>query len=171
MRNETTPLPAPGALGVLAAIALLMGVIHFLLLIRHRTESAALFGYGVILGAVLLLSITYFDRYTQMNAPHKVSVHLCMLSVMLCMVFLIRPLIGCARPVGQTAVTAICMFCTVTYGGSNLIGFIAGIYTSPLYLSIDVAALCFAVYLAGRVTVSLIKPTAPTTPVETEEEA
>ena len=168
---QPTPLPAPTAFGILAAAFLIVGAFHFLLLIRHRTESAAFCGYGVILGAIFLLSITYFDRYTQMNAPHKVSVHLCMLSIMLCMLFLIRPLIGCARPLGQAASTALCLFCTLTYGGSNLIGAIFGIYTDPLYLTIDVASLCFAVYLAGRTVVSLL-PSAPTeAPTETEDEA
>lgn len=168
---QPTPLPAPGALGVLAAIFLLFGAIHFLLLIRHRTESAAMWGYGMILGAVLLLSITYFDRYTQMNAPHKVSVHLCMLSIMLCMLFLIRPLIGCARPLGQVASTALCLFCTLVYGGSNLIGFIAGVYTDPLYLSVDVVSLCFAVYLIGRIVVSLMPAKEPSVPTQAEEQA
>lgn len=166
--THLTTLPAPTVLVLLAAVFSVLAALFFVLLLRGQDGSAAACGYGVILAAVLMLSITYFDRYTQMNAPHKVSLHLAMLSIMLCMLFEIRPMIGRSKPRGLAVTSSICFFCTAVFGGSNLIAFMAGIYTDPLYLMGDLAALGFAVYLACRTVVDLL-PAATTDPVETEE--
>lgn len=151
-----TALPAPTILVLLAVAFLIVGACYFLLQARGQASTAALCGYGVIFAAVLLLSVTYFDRYTQMNAPHKVSLHLAMLSIMVCMLFEIRTLIGCPKPRGLAVTSAICFFCTAVYGGSNLIAFVVGTYANALYLMGDLVSLGFAVYLACRTVGDLL---------------
>ena len=170
LSGDATLIPAPKVLAILCALFSLIGVFFFLQLIRDRKEPAALFGSGVILAAVLLLSITYFDRYTQMNTPHKVSLHLCMLSIMLCMLFEIRTLIGQERPLGHAVASCLCIFCTATYGGSNLIAFLAGSYSDPLYLMGDLLSLGFAIYLICRTVCGLLRNKSESTPAPTETE-
>lgn len=168
--THLTSLPAPTVLVLAAAVFAIIGAFFFIQLLRGQEQSAALCGYGVIFAAVLMLSITYFDRYTQMNTPHKVSLHLAMLSIMLCMLFEIRILIGRGKPRGLTVASAICAFCTVVFGGSNLIAFLSGVYTDSLYLMGDLMALGFAVYLICR-TVGDLLSTVPSNTAETEQES
>ncbi|MBQ8717518.1 MAG: hypothetical protein IJY43_06725, partial [Clostridia bacterium] len=86
-------LPSPVIFTVLAAICSGVAAAYFIFQLLGKTNATPLLGYGVILAAALLLSVTYFDRYTQMNAPHKVGLHLCLLSIMVFMLYELRPLI------------------------------------------------------------------------------
>ncbi|MBQ9098285.1 MAG: hypothetical protein IJY50_02545 [Clostridia bacterium] len=148
--------PMPLALLLLAVIFLLIGGAYFLLQAMGRLESAGLCGYGVILAAALLLSVTYFDRYTPMNAPHKVALHVCLLSIMVYMLYELRVLIGRSLPRALCVISAVTFFLTATVGISNLIAFGAGIYSDPLYLMGDLCCIAMAVYIAGRAVTDLM---------------
>ena len=143
-------IPAPRVLVLLAAVLLAAGSLYFVFLLRVKEAAATPFGYAVILGAVLLLSITYFDRYTQMNTPHKVSLHLSLLCVMVWMLFELRAVLGIAKPRGLAVTSSLCLFYPGVCGGSNVIAFLAGSYRDPLYLMGDLVCLGIAVYVACR---------------------
>lgn len=148
-------LPCPALLTVLAALCLCVGAIYFALHFSGRSNAAPAFGFGVIFAAVLLLSMTYFDRYTQMNAPHKVGLHLCLLSVMILMIYELRALIGRPMPRALALSRAICFFLCTTVGISNLFAFIARVYTDPLYFTIDLLVTSVAVYVGSRTIADL----------------
>lgn len=155
-------LPAPSVLVVAAILFLFIAAAFFATCFLGK--PAPLCGYGVILAAALLLSITYFDRYTPMNAPHKVSVHLCLLSVMAYMLYDIRISIQRALPRALLAVSGICFSLCATIGVSNLIAFAAGVYDSPLYLLCDLFLIALALYVAART----VTPLLPQSPAEAE---
>ena len=69
------------ALTVLAMLAVLCGVGYFAIRFKGMEGPLSLLAFGIILGAILLISITYFDLFTPMNSPRKTSLHLCLLSV------------------------------------------------------------------------------------------
>lgn len=146
-------LSAPAILSVLCLFLLLATAIFFgfqFLAQNPPAKTLLLCGYGVILAAACLLSITYFDLYTPMNAPHKFSLHLALLSLMLYMLFELRILIGRPRPRGLGVLSAICFFLCATTGISNTIAFLAGIYNDVFALGIDLLLIAFALYVGTR---------------------
>jgi hypothetical protein len=156
-------------LSVLALLLLLVSAAYFGLQFLAQTpppKTLLLCGYGVILAAALLLSITYFDLYTPMNAPHKVSLHVALLSVMLYLIFDLRNLIGAPRPRGLGVCAAICFFfCTAT-GVSNAIAFLGGVYDDVMYFLFDLVTLGFAAYF----TTKCLRLAVPPIPEKTEVE-
>lgn len=153
-------LPSPVIFTTLAAICSGFGAAYFTLLFLGKADKAPMLGYGVILAAALLLSVTYFDRYTQMNAPHKVGLHLCLLAMMAFMLYELRAMIGRALPRALSVTSAICFFFCAVVGVSDIIAFIAGIYTDFLYFIIDLLATGFALYIGSRAVGDLMQ-TAP----------
>ena len=140
----------PTLLILLTALFAAVGAGYFATKLRGSSESAPLLGYGMILGCTCMLIMTYFDRYTQMNAPHKISLHLCMLCVMLAVLFEVRELLGKDLAHWRLATTALAFFfCTVT-GLANTVGFVAGAYSSLTYLFQDLICLMLAVYFGAR---------------------
>lgn len=135
---------------LVAAIVLFAAAAYFLLQFRAPTEATVLSGYGAILAAALLLSVTYFDRYTQMNAPHKISLHVTMLSFMLYLLFELRFLLFRAMPRVFLAALAACFTLSATFGISNVAGFLCGSYDNTAYLMQDLLSLGFAVYTGAR---------------------
>ncbi|MBE6703391.1 MAG: hypothetical protein E7585_08310 [Ruminococcaceae bacterium] len=167
--KQTATLPAPGPLMILSAAVLLLAAGYFLLHFLGKPQIAPLLGYAVILAAVLLLSITYFDRYTPMNAPHKISLHLSMLSIMLFMLYEIAAAVGRARPRVLSVASAICFTVTASTGISNLIGFAAGKGSDPLYLMGDLIALTVAFYVAARAVGDLLHAVKNTSPAKADD--
>lgn len=155
--TQINALPCPTIFTTLAAICSGLGAAYFILLFLGKTSNAPLFGYGVILAAALLLSVTYFDRYTQMNAPHKVGLHLCLLAIMVFMLYELRMLINRSLPRALSVTSAICFFFCTVVGVSGIIAFIAGIYTSLLYFIIDLLATGFALYIGSRAVGDLMQ--------------
>lgn len=146
-------LSAPAILSVLCLLMLLASAAYFALQFLAQTpppKTLLLCGYGVILAAAFLLSITYFDLYTPMNAPHKLSLHMALLSVMLYMIFDLRNLIGAPRPRGLGVFGAICFFLSATAGVSNAIAFLMGIYNDTFALGIDLLLIVFALWVGAR---------------------
>lgn len=164
--TQVNTLPCPAIFTALAAICSGLGAAYFTTLFLGKTNAAPLLGYGVILAAALLLSVTYFDRYTQMNAPHKVGLHLCLLSIMSFMLYELRTLIGRSLPRALSITSALCFFFCAAVGVSDIIAFIAGVYTDFLYFIIDLLATGFALYIGSRAAGDLMQA-APDVATET----
>ena len=144
---------APSLVCVPAAVLLLAGGAHFLLhFLGERTRTArVLCGYAMILAAVLLLSVTYFDLRTPMNAPHKVGLHVSMLAILASLLYEQRAAIGQSKPRALTAVTLLAFLITATVGVSGVIAYLVGVYTSTLYLLQDLLAVGYALWIGARV--------------------
>lgn len=148
-RNE---LHAPAILLWVTALFSVVSAGYFATQFREHPDrtTTLVLGYGSLFGSALLLAVTYFDLYTQMNAPHKVSQHVALLAVMIAMLFELRPLASAARPHLRAATCALAFFTTATVGISNAIGFLIGAYESVLYLFIDLVLVGLAVYFGAK---------------------
>lgn len=164
--TQLNALPCPAVFTALAVICSGFGAAYFTLQFLGKTSNAPLLGYGVILAAALLLSVTYFDRYTQMNAPHKVGLHLCLLSIMVFMLYELRTLIGRSLPRALSITSALCFFFCAAVGVSDIIAFIGGVYTDFLYFIIDLLVTGFALYIGSRAVGDLMQA-APVAATET----
>ena len=153
--TQLSALPCPAIFTVLAAICSGFGAAYFALQFFGKPGNAPLLGYGVILAATLLLSVTYFDRYTQMNAPHKVGLHLCLLSIMIFMLYELRTLIDRSLPRALSITSAICFFFGAVVGVSDIVAFIGGVYTDLLYFMIDLLVTGLALYVGSRAVADL----------------
>lgn len=151
---------APTFLIMISAALLFVAAFYFLP--APGKKPSPLLGYAVILSAILTLSVTYFDRYTQMNAPLKLSLHVSLLSIMLFMLYDVRVLLDVQKPRARIVCGAISFFLCTSLGGSNLIAFLAGVYDDPLYLFPSLLLIGFAIYTAWQL---LQRPKAKT-PVE-----
>ena len=140
----------PALLVLLTAIFCALGAGYFATRFRGSSDSTVLCGYGMILCATCMLVMTYFDRYTQMNAPHKISLHLCMLAVMLAVLFEVRELLHKDLSPWRLATTALAFFFCVMTGLGNVIAFLAGVYNDLTYLFQDLICLSLSVYFGAR---------------------
>lgn len=145
-------MPAPALVVILAAACSLLGAVYLAapLVERFRVTTAVLFGYLLILAAALLLIITYFDRYTQMNAPHKLSLHLALITVMLALLFEHRALLCRPKPILHVTATLLAFLTCTAVGLSNTVAFLAGRYDSALYLLLDLLCLGLGAYFGAR---------------------
>ena len=148
---KASALPTPTPLNLLTALSLLCAAVYFALRLKTGNVcSTVLWGYGAILSAALSLVLTYFDRYTQMNAPHKISLHVCMLAVMFALLAEQRDLLDRPLPRLCTAGTALAAFLCTALSLPAIIAFIGGVYDDPLYLFFDLLTLGFAVYFGTK---------------------
>ena len=146
-----TDVSAPAMLTVLAALLSILGAGFFVArLLSLDAQTRSLLGYALIFAAALLLIIAYFDRYTQMNAPHKLSQHVCMLAMMLAVLFEIRALIGRNLPKLRIACHAFAFAACTVFGLSNTLGFLLAAYDDLTYLFFDLPALGFGIYSAAK---------------------
>lgn len=145
-------MPAPALVVILAAACSFLGAVYFAapLVEKLRGTTAVLFGYLLILAAALLLIITYLDRYTQMNAPHKLSLHLALITVMLGLLFEHRALLSRPKPILHVVATLLAFLTCTAVGLSNTVAFLAGTYDSALYLLLDLLCLGFGAYFGAR---------------------
>ena len=147
--------PAPRALVFLAAICAAIGTGYFACHAiapsrRVQTETTAIFGFLAILALALFLAVIYFDRYTQMNAPHKVALHACFLSAMLAILMEIRVSLGKGGEHARAAFTAFAAMLCAAVGISDTVAFCAGIYHDVFYLLFDLLFLALAAYFGAR---------------------
>lgn len=144
---------APALICALAALLLLAGGAHFLLhFLGERTRTArVLCGYAMILATVLLLSVTYFDLHTPMNAPHKVGLHVALLAIAASLLYEQRAAIGQSKPRALTAISLLAFLITAAVGVSGVIAYLADIYTDTLYLLQDLLAVGYALWIGARV--------------------
>lgn len=143
-------LPAPALLSILALISLLAGAGYFATkLFTVSPAIRVLLGYALLLGLMLVMVITYFDRYTQMNAPHKVSQHLCVLAALAALLAELRVLL-CRTP-AQKALPwiALAAFACLSVGVSNVAAFALGSYDNVTYLVFDLLLLAIGTHFAA----------------------
>lgn len=148
---RTSALPTPTPFNLLVALALLCATVYFALRLGARTTTTTvLWGYGAILSAALSLVLTYFDRYTQMNAPHKLAFHVCMLAVMFALLLEQRDLLG--RPLSRLCAgcTALATFLCTVFSLPAIIAFVGGVYDDPFYLFFDILTFGFAAYFGTK---------------------
>lgn len=143
-------LKLPTGLWFAGLLTLLIAAAYFAL--RFLAEKPPLHvtllcGYGAILSLALLLCFTYFDQLTPMNAPHKIGLHLSLLSAMVYLLYDLRALAGEAMPRAAAISSGVAFVFTATIGISNLIGFLAGVYYSVPYLAQDLLLIGLAVYI------------------------
>jgi hypothetical protein len=144
-------VPAPALLVLITALCLLATAAYFLLrLFYAKPKTAASIGFSVILAAATVLATTYFDRYTPMNAPHKLSLHLCMLSIMFAMLYELRALLARPMPRACTAATVIAASLCTVYALSNVIAFVGNVYNDVTYFFFDLLTLGFAIYFIAK---------------------
>lgn len=149
LRAKTLSAPLPLVLAT--AVFLLCGTVYFLLRLRGtKPDAAALCGYGAILSTALSLILTYFDRYTQMNAPHKLSFHICMLLAMIALFLEMRDLLKRPLPRLCVAFTAFAAVFCLSSSIPNLLAFLGGVYDDPLYLFFDLMTLGPGVYFTTK---------------------
>lgn len=147
-------LPVP--LWLFGLLFLLGGAVYFILQgLKSRvrditTGTVTVFGCLCILGVACLISFTYFDIATPMNAPHKTELHLALLSLMLYLLYELRDVAGIPRPRALTASTALAFFFSVAVGASDLVAYCLGIYADPSYLIQDLLLVGFAFYIGAR---------------------
>lgn len=163
-------LPAPAALMLLTALACTVAALYFLLRLLDMDHLATPCAYGVILAGILLLSVTYFDRYTQMNAPHKVWVQLSLLSIMIYTLYELRARIGRPAPRALAVASALLLMLCIPTGVSDLIAYACNLYDDALYLICDLVLTAFAVYVACR-TITTLRSDLPNCEKQNTEDA
>lgn len=149
----SSTLTFPTLLAVVAYPSLLAGIVYFILHLFGKSVSLTVktvFGSILLLALAVLICFTYFDIGTQMNAPHKISQHVALLAAMLWLLYDMRAAAGTPRPRLQAALTPTAIFLCLTNGISNIIGYVAGKYTSSLFLATDLLLLVFALYALAR---------------------
>jgi hypothetical protein len=140
---------------LLAALACAAAALYFLFQLLGAESLATPCAYGVIFAGILLLSVTYFDRYTQMNAPHKVWVHLSLLSIMIYMLYELRARIGRPAPRALTVTSALVLMLCIPTGVSDLIAYACDLYDNTLYLICDLVLIAFGGYVASHTVATL----------------
>ena len=143
---------APTILLWVAALFSVVGVGYFAARFFEHIDrvTTLVLGCGALFGCALLLAVTYFDLYTQMNAPHKVSQHVALLAVMIALLFELRPLASEDKLRPHVSTSALAFFITATVGISNTFGFLIGAYEDTLYLFIDLLLVGLAVYFGTK---------------------
>lgn len=156
---RATALPTPTPLNFMTAASLLCGAVYFASrLTAAKPQTTVLWGYGTILSTALSLILTYFDRYTQMNAPHKLSFHVCMLLSMLALLLEQRDLLE--RPLPRLCVVFTCfaaIFCTAT-ALPSILAFAGGVFDDPIYLFFDIMTLGLAAYFVTKCASYALSP-------------
>ena len=147
--------PAPRPLIFLAVICAAIGAGYFVTCAiapfrRVQAETSAIFGFLAVLALAMFLAVIYFDRYTQMNAPHKMALQCCFLAAMLALLMEIRVSLGKGGERARAAFCALAALLCGAVGISDTVAYIAGIYRDTLYLLFDLLCVALAVYSAAR---------------------
>ena len=165
---RASKIPAPALLVLLTGICMLGSAVYFLL--RLRNGKAAAFGFFTIFAPAMMLAVTYFDRYTQMNAPHKVWVQLSLLSIMIYTLYELRARIGRPAPRALAVASALLLMLCIPTGVSDLIAYACNLYDDALYLICDLVLTAFAVYVACR-TITTLRSDLPDCEKQNTEDA
>jgi len=138
-------------LGLAAMIGAIAYFVIGLLVDSPKSDTLVICGVCVILALACLLSFTYFDPYTQMNAPHKTTNHMALILLMLYTIYELRAVSGRMMPRALYTASLAAFFLCFTVGLSNLFAFTAGIYTDITYLAQDLLLLALSAYIGIRV--------------------
>ncbi|MBQ9802081.1 MAG: hypothetical protein IJW51_03305 [Clostridia bacterium] len=155
----------PGVLRFFALLTLLAATVYFILqtpVTKVSVTTLTVLGSLAIVSLACLVSLTYFDITTPMNAPHKTDLHLALLAAMLYLLYELRHVAGIPLPRALTACSGLAFFLAATVGFSDVTAYLCGIYTDPLYLAQDLLLLALAVYIGARMTADAALPS-PTT--------
>lgn len=145
-------IPTPNIILLLAALFLLASTAYFINQFRNKQEpdTALPFGYIAILGVALLLATLYFDLTTPMNAPHKVSLQIALLSVMIAILYELRSMTNAPHPRAQAAVCGFAFFACAVTGIPNAIAFVLGTFDKTFYLLADFVCVALALYFGVK---------------------
>ncbi len=149
---QTSELLSP-FLRLLGLLSLLAATVYFILQATpHKigVATTAVLGCLTIVALACLISFSYFDVATPMNAPHKTDPHVALLAIMLYLLYELRATAGIPLPRALTACTALAFLLSVTVGFSDLVAYLAGIYTAPTYLAQDLLLIAAAIYIGAR---------------------
>lgn len=148
LRGNT--LPAPALVSILALISLLFGAGYFIThFVRISPAVRVLLGYALLLALILVIVLTYFDRYTQMNAPHKISQHLSILAALLALLCELRVQLGRAKHARSLPFLGLAGFACLTTGVSNALAFALGSYDDLTYFVFDLLLLALGLHFAA----------------------
>ena len=162
--TSTTDQTLLTALGVLA---LLCGTGYFIARLKYFAGPTALLSFGVILGAILLISLTYFDLTVPMNSPHKLSLHLCLLACAVFLLYEMRLAVSTPFPRVLIMAASLCTLLTVSMSGSNLILALRDT-SGVLYLAGNLLSLAIGLCAAWRL-IGLLLPAKSPSQEESEE--
>ena len=149
LKNETLP----ALLWLVGLLSLLAAIVYFIIqtpLVKASINTHALLGSLTILSLACLIAFTYFDVATPMNAPHKIDLHVALLAAILYLLYELRAKAEIGRPLMLTACSGTAFFLAVSVGLSDTVAYLAGAFTSPLYLAEDLLLLALAVYIGAR---------------------
>ncbi|MBE6603683.1 MAG: hypothetical protein E7636_05050 [Ruminococcaceae bacterium] len=147
------PTGLPIMLWIIGLLAILFGIVYFILqtpFLKAGATTHAVFGSLTILAFACLIAFTYFDIGTPMNAPHKTDLHMALLAVMLYLLYELRAKADISRPLALTACGAVAFFLTATVGLSDVVAYLAGAFTDPVYFAQDLLLLALAIYIGAR---------------------
>lgn len=154
--KKTIALPA--FLWLVSILSLLAATVYFLTktpICPLDTTGTAIFGSLSLVACACLITVTYFDVATPMNAPVKVHLHLALLSVILYLLYELRDTVGAPLPRMRTVFTGLAFFFCITVGASDLVAALAGYTKGFIYLSHDLLLLGLGFYVAVRGTADL----------------
>lgn len=159
-RNADGSLTGFAILYVLTALLLLAGSAYFLLKFCEKQSLYASLPLGFIAvpSFALLLGVLYFDLYTPMNAPHKVSLQVVLLAVMIALLYELRVSLEVPRPRAAAAVYGFTAFACTSIGASNTVAFLVGTYQGVIYLLVDLLAVAFGAYFTQKCVAIARKP-------------
>ena len=145
-------IPTPAVIVLLSALFLLASTAYFINQFRNTQEpdTTLPFGYMAILGAALLLATLYFDLTTPMNAPHKVSLQIALLAVMVAILYELRATTDEPHPRAQAATSGFAFFACAVAGVPNALAYLFGSYNKPFYLFADFICIALSIYFASK---------------------
>ena len=115
----------------------------------NRVLQTAL-GFGIIVWAVCVLAITYFDIYVQLNSPEKIILHLALVSSMAFFTSEFRCFVSGVK----SKIYLFCAFCSVFFSGACavpfVIAYLSGAINGGTHLFYNIVMLAVFVYSATR---------------------
>ena len=140
-------------LWLVGLISLLLATVYFILqtpFVQAGKNAHAVLGSITVLALACLIAFTYFDVSTPMNAPHKMDLHVALLSVILYLLYELRAKAEIARPLALLIFSSLSFFLSASIGVSDTVAYLSGTFSSPLYLAEDLLLLALAVYIGAR---------------------
>ncbi|MBQ8141021.1 MAG: hypothetical protein IJ038_04935 [Clostridia bacterium] len=150
---------APSWKSLLFLAASLLSAAYFVMnFLKKGSDVQSLLSIAVIIFAVYVLAISYFDVYTQMNSPNKLILHMACLSSMIFFLSEARCLIGTQKK--KTYIFSLCVSVLLlgTSSVPSIIAFHLGILENYEYVLFDYAFLFLWIYILVRFVFCFIKP-------------
>ena len=148
-----TLLDAGGSATKLAlALAMIGSAVYFALYLSKSVPTYnALLALFPTLACTLILGITYFDTYIQMNSPHKLLIHIACIACMLAFVGEARILADQKRRKTYFWFVAVALFFTGVSSIPSITLYFSNSFNYP-YIDCDLILFIFFLYFASRMT-------------------